>query len=312
MRVRYSRAALLRGLACSLPSLLPHHPAAAWCGDPFPPYAYSLPWFEFETRSKLPLRVVGDRRQEVERRLRPLLVVPSVGFGYEYLENLEALTISQRRVAFVDLSGAAGAASLETLATQVVEALAALETPFGVHVLGHGLGAAVALRACSSGGNAEGARVASLILSSPLASVDDAEPAARDELARSPTPLLRAASKKACVETELLRATGAPPSLLVGGTRISALLEAAQPGVPMLVARGAPDVSAEATAEALERAAPRGLLSRREFGGGPLPAVDDRAAFAEAVLAFMDGVDGTVSRRAVMAPGSMMPAGSLR
>ena len=317
--MRYSRAALLRGLACSLSSLLPPRQAAAWCGDPFPPYAYSLPWFEFQTTSKLPLRVVGDRRQEVERQLRPLLVVPSVGFGYEYLENLEALTISQRRVAFADLSGAAGASSLDTLAAQVVEALAALEAPFGVHVLGHGLGAAVALRACSAassvGGNGGGARVASLILVSPLGSVDDAEPAARDELARSPSPLLRAASKKACVDAELgrLRATpGGPPLLLAGDARVGALLEATQPGVPILVARGTPDVSAEATAVALERAVPRGLLSRREFGGGPLPAVDDRAAFAEAVVAFMDGVDGTVSRRAIMAPGSMMPAGSLQ
>ena len=36
-----------------------------------------------------------------------------------------------------------------------------------------------------------------------------------------------------------------------------------------------------------------------------------RARFAEEVLSFMDSVDGTVSRRAVMASGSMMPAGRL-
>ena len=44
---------------------------------------------------------------------------------------------------------------------------------------------------------------------------------------------------------------------------------------------------------------------------GQLSPVDDRARFVEEVLSFMDSVGGTVSRRAVMASGSMMPAGRL-
>ena len=175
MRSDLSRAALLRALA-ALPAALPRS-GLAWCGDPFPPYAYSLPWFEFDV-AKLPVRVVGDRKAELDNKMRPLLVLPSVGLSYEYLENLEALTISQRRIAFADLSSAA-APSLGTLVAQVGEAVAALEAPFGVHVLAHGYSAALALALAQRGGKG----VASLILASPLGSLDDAAPAAREALA---------------------------------------------------------------------------------------------------------------------------------
>ena len=78
--------------------------------------------------------------------------------------------------------------------------------------------------------------------------------------------------------------------------------------VPLMVTRGALDVSSGEAALAISRAVPDARL--REFGGS-FPPVDDRARFAEEVLSFMDSVDGTVSRRAVMASGSMMPAGRL-
>jgi len=75
-----------------------------------------------------------------------------------------------------------------------------------------------------------------------------------------------------------------------------------------MVTRGALDVSSGEAALAIGRAVPDARL--REFEGS-FPPVDDRARFAEEVLSFMDSVDGTVSRRAVMASGSMMPAGRL-
>ena len=77
---------------------------------------------------------------------------------------------------------------------------------------------------------------------------------------------------------------------------------------PLMVMRGALDVSSGEAALAIGRAVPGARL--REFEGS-FPPVDDRARFAEEVLSFMDSVDGTVSRRAVMASGSMMPAGRL-
>ena len=86
-------------------------------------------------------------------------------------------------------------------------------------------------------------------------------------------------------------------------------LASSDPSVPVLVTRGADDASAEATAEALSRAL-GGRAMRRDFAGGLSP-VDDREAYLEDLLRWLDGVDGTVSRRAVMATGSMMPAGRL-
>ena len=221
MRPISSRAALLRGLACCVPSLLPRD-AIAWCGDPFPPYAYSLPWFEFDAGpSKLPLRIVGDLKAEREQNMLPLLVLPSPGLSYEYLENLEALTISQRRVAFADLR--TSAAAPDALVGRILDAVAALESPGGVHLLGYGYGAALALRVYSSSAVSSGAvrgydselacpatpcgpccnpmwptlrpcvvqvRVASLTLASPLGTLDDAEPAGREELAMGMAPKL--------------------------------------------------------------------------------------------------------------------------
>ena len=70
-------------------------------------------------------------------------------------------------------------------------------------------------------------------------------------------------------------------------------------GKPVIVALHGPEAfgtfagSVEERLEILQRAARAG------------------ARFVEEVLSFMDSVDGTVSRRAVMASGSMMPAGRL-
>ena len=90
-------------------------PAPAWCGAAFPPYAYSLPWFEFSAEKITPMRVVGDKGAETARNMSPLLVLPPPGLTYEYLETLEAITISDRRVAFAILKPAA---SLDALQNQ--------------------------------------------------------------------------------------------------------------------------------------------------------------------------------------------------
>ena len=102
--MRTSRAAALRLATAALVSV-PKHPAIAWCGKPYPPYAYQLPWFEFQAGST-PVRIIGDNRPESARKLSPVLVLPSPGLSYEYMENLEAFTVSERRVAFAALSAA--------------------------------------------------------------------------------------------------------------------------------------------------------------------------------------------------------------
>ena len=98
---------------------------------------------------------MGDLKAEREQNMLPLLVLPSPGLSYEYLENLEALTISQRRVAFADLR--TGAAAPDALVGRILDAVAALESPGGVHLLGYGYGAALALRVYSSSAVSSGA-----------------------------------------------------------------------------------------------------------------------------------------------------------
>ena len=92
---------------------------------------------------------MGDLKAERDQKMRPLLVLPSPGLSYEYLENLEALTISQRRVAFADLRTTSTGAPA-ALVARILDAVAALESPGGVHLLGYGYGAALALRVYSS------------------------------------------------------------------------------------------------------------------------------------------------------------------
>lgn len=159
--------------------------AVAWCGNPYPAFAYSLPWFEFDSASGCSLRVVGDLQQEVDKGLRPIVVVPSPGLRYDYMENLEALTVSERRVCFVTLPAAG---DVSALSKALLSAVRGLDAERGVHLLAHGLAAPVAIAASAA---APAGAVASLTLVSPLGCLDDASATARKALAAaSPTPLL--------------------------------------------------------------------------------------------------------------------------
>ncbi len=309
--LRVGRRGVVGG-AATLASSSAFSAAHAWCGDPYPPYAYSLPWYEFKAGA-VPMRVVGDSMAEARKKLRPLLVLPSPGLTYEYLENLEGLCVSERRVAFAALS--TDAATAAQLGAQAAAALERLEVP-SAHVMGHGFGAlaALALRAAAP------SKVASLVLASPLGSLDDVDPSQRGAMEDGSEPLLAsqaAPRSRACVESELsrLRAarladspfqralrTGALPALSAAAAAADGdLLDYGASGVPTLVTRGgAGDVCREATALRLvERlGAPPARLS--SFGGsGALAMVDEKAAYLEAVLDFFDTVDGTRSRRAV-------------
>ena len=293
--MRTSRAAALRLATAALVSV-PTHPAIAWCGKPYPPYAYQLPWFEFQAGST-PVRIIGDNRPESARRLSPVLVLPSPGLSYEYMENLEAFTVSERRVCFCSLSAPATVAQL---AAQARAALDALEAPGRAHVVAHGAGAVAALALAS----AAPARVASLVLVSPFATADDLEPAARD--AGSSRPLLASASTsgRACVDA-VLQTAGAAASVgavLTGAAPpgVAALAEPAARAVPALVVRGSRgDVSSAATASALLAALPRATVATFD-ASGPLPFVDEDERFREAALTLFDAADGVTTRRAVM------------
>lgn len=311
-----SRRALLR-LVSALPLAAAEQSAHAWCGEPFPPFAYSLPWFEFDVASngcaKLPVRIIGDLKTERNKGLRPLLVLPSPGLSYEYLENLEAVAVSERRVAFVDMSGCARSPSELGSATAAV--LGALEAPRGAHVLGHGLGAAVALAAY----RAAPEKVASLVLASPLGGEKDLEPSTATAAEGLPYALLssEATRGRVCIDNEkagLARRQRTAALLSAEYSSSGSLLDALPPDslpLPLLLTRGGrADISARSTARAICEQLPQAQLRIFEQSGS-LPQVDERAAYNSVLLDFMDRVDGVVTRRAAMTPGTLMPAGGV-
>ena len=257
------------------------------------------------------MRIVGDNRPETARKLSPLLVLPSPTLSYEYLETLEALTISERRVAFAALTAPGVTAAPDAdfyglLAVQAATAISRLEAP-RVHVLGHGLGAAVALALY----RAQPQRVASLVLASPLASLDDAAAASREDLASSLRPLLGLSSPaikgRACVSAELGRLQASRGSRLqeaLAGTLPSLSAASgdgllAQVACPLLVTRGATDVSSDATAQRILKRVDGARLATFA-DAGPLPHVEAKARYNEEVLGFLDEADGVRTRRAAI------------
>jgi len=286
--------------------------ARAWCGDPYPPFAYSLPWFEFDS-SGCAVRVVGDLTSESGKGLRPLVALPTPGLSYDYLENLEALTVSQRRVAFIAVPPAA---SLPAATRAAVDAIGSLDAKRGVHLLAHGLAAPVALAAAAA---APPGAVASLLLSSPLSQPGDAEPASARAIAASTAPLLATASASSstvCVGASLARPAAAELHRAFAANELPplpALVRALRsPPPPLLLAHGgASDVSSAAAVDALAAAA-EGRAEVSLFArSGPLPMVDEKAAYAEAVLRFLDSVDGATTRRVVVSGGDQRVAGRI-
>ena len=90
-------------------------------------------------------RVVGDKLREANTGVPPVLLVGNPGVGFDYLENLEVATVSDRRVIEVTFAGTRGdvpatVRSVEACAAQL-EAVCRTLGLSAVHMLAHGLGA---------------------------------------------------------------------------------------------------------------------------------------------------------------------------
>ena len=101
-------------LAAAALTAAPTHPALAWCGETFPSWAFYLKWdqnsvpFAYQgVEGSTSYRILGDIAREKRSGVPPILVVGCPGVGYEYLENLEALTVSDRRIVEVTFAGTA-------------------------------------------------------------------------------------------------------------------------------------------------------------------------------------------------------------
>ena len=184
------RLALQRACLAAAAVLSPRLPASAWCGEKYPSWAYFLKWdetsvpFEWDgQKGEVYCRVVGDKQRESKTGVPPVLLVGNPGLGHDYLENLEALTVSDRRVIEVAFAGTRGdvPASMRSVgacAAQLEAVCRKLQLP-AVHVLAHGLGAAPALKLLGDGQVPPRVPLRSLTLVSPYGTNEDLRPAAR-------------------------------------------------------------------------------------------------------------------------------------
>lgn len=151
---------------------------SAFCGEPFPDWAYSLafeegviPYRKEGYKGNIFIRVVGEEKKEEKAKVSPLVLIPSgPGLSHEYLETLEAAAKDGRRVISWDPLGTGGSSGFSdsgtappTLESQLREVLLYLDIK-KYHIYAHGTGAAAALASSTAG-------VKSIILASPLSDV---------------------------------------------------------------------------------------------------------------------------------------------
>ena len=316
-----------RAVAAVLASVLATpQPMQAWCGEQFPSWAFYLKWdqnpavpFTYQgAQGSAFYRIVGDITREQKTGVPPVLVVGAPGVSYEYLENFEALTVSDRRVIEVTFAGTASSGSAfnpalatpDACAEQLRAVCRALKVP-AVHVVAHGLGALPALSLASA---ASDVRLKSLTLVSPYGSVADLRPDALGDLGSAKSvgevagrllPTVSSNARSSCI-AEAREASAGPlllPMLLgssgleirLRGAALGTRLAACTAGLPILLATGgARDiVDTDGWGASLPT-----TVSRATFGAsGHLPFVEERDAFLLRLLEFFDAADGTTTNR---------------
>ena len=325
--------------AAAAAALLPPDRANAWCGEPVPSWAFYLQWdqtavpFEYQGASaQVRYRVVGDVVRERKAGVPPVVIIGTPGFGYDYLETLEALTVSDRRVAMVILAGTAAGEDLppvlrtaDACAEQIRAVCRALKpaAPGGkpaVHLVAHGLGAVPALRVLASSA-ADAIGVRSLTLISPWGALSDLRDEARaaisaaagtpgPQLTSALLPTVEARARSSCI-AEAVAGGGGPlllaPSLYLdasaalAGPALAERLAAAQATaadstgrIPVLLATGGDKdlVDASRWSELPS------TVTRATFAGSAhLPFVDESESFLYMLVDFLDKADGTSTNR---------------
>ncbi|KAA8498552.1 Proline iminopeptidase [Porphyridium purpureum] len=174
--------------AAAFVSSVPVEPAAAFCGDEDPFWAHFVDWKEelipvalsgSKAQCNILVRSLGNQKKERAAKVLPVIFIADLALPHEYLEPLEALAESQRRLYFFDQLGTGSSDAvpenigLDAVQLRVAQVAAILEhykLP-RVHVFGHGFGGAVALAIAEQ----QPQRVASLILESPVFSYSPAQ-----------------------------------------------------------------------------------------------------------------------------------------
>lgn len=320
MRVQLSRGAALRFAVAAAASCFHPQASRAWCGERYPSWAYFLKWDELrvpfsvgEMNGECFCRVVGDVGREQKAGVPPVLLVGTPGVGYEYLENLETLTVSDRRVIEVTFAGteakAADAAALLTpsACAEQLKAVCAACRLSNVHIVAHGLGAPAALGVAKQAAGGVGVR--SLTLVSPYGARSDLRPGAREALSAGASrrarasaliPTVTSSASESCVAEAadggggpLLEALLAADGDALGGPALARQLESV--AAPTLLVSGGPTDIVDASWTDL----PQMVRQRSWAKSGHLPFVDQasRDDFTLDLLAFLDEVDGVATNR---------------
>lgn len=262
-------------------------------------------------------RVVGDKLREAKTGVPPVLLVGNPGVGYDYLENLEVATVSDRRVIEVTFAGTRGdvpaaVRSVEACAAQLEAVCRTLELP-AVHVLAHGLGAPPALQLLQTAQSpTPRVPLRSLTLVSPYGSLDDLRAAARPAAGAKvlPLPTTDAKAPKSCI-ADATASTAARPwldAVAAGGVSLGgdALLKQLEPAVSARVATlvvwgGEADVVEPSwDVAALQKANVNLRVYQRS---GHLPFIEQREEFLGEYLSFLDAADGVkTSRELILDP----------
>lgn len=327
MRLIPRRLALQSFLSAAATLVGPSERAHAWCGERFPSWAYYLQWDQQEVpfewrgiKSSVSYRIVGDEVREQKSAVPPVLVLGTPGLGYEYLENLEAITLTDRRVIEVTFAGTGGGSSVpkplrspDAWAEQCRVVCRKLNIRTA-HVVAHGLGALPALALASQG--AEGTpRVRSLVLVSPFGSTSDLRPeyraavlGAADGKSQSslllPTASANArdsciAESRAAARSDLVfgaaNSADALEGVPLGGTALGERIGAAEAaGVAVLLANGGKSDLVDASGwEGL----PASVRRMAFTASGHLPFIEEREEFLTALFDYFDGVDGVETNR---------------
>uniref|UniRef100_A0A7S0L3I9 AB hydrolase-1 domain-containing protein n=1 Tax=Coccolithus braarudii TaxID=221442 RepID=A0A7S0L3I9_9EUKA len=306
-------------LAAATATLGPIWPAHAWCGEQVPAWAFFLKWdevpavpFEYDgIKGTCFCRVVGDVAREQKAGVPPILVVGDPGLGYDYIENIETLSVSDRRLIEVNFAGSqASQATPSTLlshgacAAQLLAVVRSLHLA-QVHVVAHGLGAPAALRLLEQAPTV----VRSLALVSPYASLVDlrseAAASAEEQLAKSIQaaapillPTFSSKAQGSCI-ADAVASSGGPlaGALLRGqeslaGEKLGSSLRGKD--TPVLLANG------RTSGEIVDLAwsdLPAGITRSVFKSSGHLPFIEERDEFLLQYVSFLDRVDGVETNR---------------
>jgi len=158
--------------------------ANAFCGEQSPYWAHFLEWEEKVVAygdQEIYVRTVGSFKKEKQAGVAPILFIPDIGLSHDYLEPLEALSESNRRLIFYDPLGTGYSSKvdkelsyseyMQDSVNQVQQVISSVKDLDKFSIFGHGLGASIAIQFADKYPE----KVLSLVLESPASQYDSSK-----------------------------------------------------------------------------------------------------------------------------------------